>query len=166
MRLCFELLNKLKGVVKKEEQKQELTNIENITEESNYLNKMYDSLVSYDLLIKLDRSSINIEDDFESHIKNFKMSNQIILSEFINKYVNSYLPDSNGKESIWILRAKHMNKWINLAIINKNDLETKLLIDNIMLYEVFEDNEKYEMVLVYEGNRILSEVYDELNVHN
>ena len=35
-----------------------------------------------------------------------------------------------------------------------------------MLYEVFEDNEKYEMVLVYEGNRILSEVYDELNVHN
>ena len=166
MRLCFELLNKLKGVVKKEEQKQEFTNIENITEESNYLNKIFDSLESYDLLIKLDRSSINLEDDFESHIKNFKMSNQMILSEFINKHVNSYLPDSNGKESIWILRAKHMNKWINLAIINKNDLETKLLIDNIMLYEVFEDNEKYEMVLVYEGNRILSEVYDELNVHN
>lgn len=166
MRLCFEWLNKLKGVVKKEEQKQEFTNIENITEESNYLNKIFDSLESYDLLIKLDRSSINLEDDFESHIKNFKMSNQMILSEFINKHVNSYLPDSNGKESIWILRAKHMNKWINLAIINKNDLETKLLIDNIMLYEVFEDNEKYEMVLVYEGNRILSEVYDELNVHN
>lgn len=166
MRLYFEWLNKLKGVVKKEEQKQELTNIENITEESNYLNKIYDSLGSYDLLIKLDRSSINIEDDFESHIKNFKMSNQMILSEFINKHVNSYLPDSNGKESIWVLRGKHMNKWINLAIINKNDLETKLLIDNIMLYEVFEDNEKYEMVLVYEGNRILSEVYDELNVHN
>lgn len=166
MRLCFEWLNKLKGVVKKEEQKQELTNIENITEESNCLNKIYDSLGSYDLLIKLDRSSINIEDDFESHIKNFKMSNQMILSEFINKHVNSYLPDSNGKESIWVLRTKRMNKWINLAIINKNDLETKLLIDNIMLYEVFEDNEKYEMVLVYEGNRILSEVYDELNVHN
>ncbi len=166
MRLCFEWLNKLKGVVKKEEQKQEFTNIENITEESNYLNKIFDSLESYDLLIKLDRSSINLEDDFESHIKNFKMSNQMILSEFINKHVNSYLPDSNGKESIWVLRAKHMNKWINLAIINKNDLETKLLIDNIMLYEVFEDNEKYEMVLVYEGNRILSEVYDELNVHN
>lgn len=166
MRLCFEWLNKLKGVVKKEEQKQEFTNIENITEESNYLNKIFDSLESYDLLIKLDRSSINLEDDFESHIKNFKMSNQMILSEFINKHVNSYLPDSNGKESIWILRAKHMNKWINLAIINKNDLETKLLIDNIMLYEVFEDNEKYEMVLVYEGNRILSEVYDEINIHN
>ena len=166
MRLCFEWLNKLKDVVKKEEQKQEFKNIENITEESNYLNKIHDSLNSYDMLIKLDRSSINIEDDFESHSKNFIVNNQMILSEFINKHVNSYLPNSKGKESIWVLRARHMNKWINLAIINKNDLENKLLMDNILLQEVFEADEKYEMVLVYEGNRILSEVYDELTIHN
>ena len=87
----------------------------------------------------------------------------MILSEFINKHVNAYLPDSKDKEAIWILRAKHINKWINLAIINKKDFETKFLINNIILQKIFEDEEKYEMILVYEGNRILNQVYDELN---
>ncbi|MBP8315992.1 hypothetical protein, partial [Clostridium neonatale] len=89
MRLYFKWLNKLKNGLKKEEQKQESKNIENITEESNALNKRFDCLESYDLLIKLDRSSINIVDDFESHVKNFKVNNQMILSEFINKHVNA-----------------------------------------------------------------------------
>ena len=163
MRLYFKWLNKLKNGLKKEEQKQESKNIENITEESNALNKRIDCLESYDLLIKLDRSSINIVDDFESHVKNFKVNNQMILSEFINKHVNAYLPGSKDKEAIWILRAKHINKWINLAIINKKDFETKFLINNIILQKIFEDEEKYEMILVYEGNRILNQVYDELN---
>ena len=154
MRLYFKWLNKLKNGLKKEEQKQESKNIENITEESNALNKRIDCLESYDLLIKLDRSSINIVDDFESHVKNFKVNNQMILSEFINKHVNAYLPDSKDKEAIWILRAKH---------INKKDFETKFLINNIILQKIFEDEEKYEMILVYEGNRILNQVYDELN---
>jgi len=160
MRLYLKWLNKFKIKFKKENQsKSNYKNKETVEKCNNEtIRNIYEK--NNDFLIRIDRSSISMGDDFEEHSKILYADKQMNISEFINTNVNDYLPTIYDKKAMWILRANHSNKWINLSIIPQNSSDLKLLIRDSTLKELYKNEEKHEMVAVYETKRDVSEFYN------
>ncbi len=103
--------------------------------------------------IMVDRDSVCMGDDIDSHEKTIKITRSMKLSDFIEMIINlRYLPYISGSKATWVVR--HKNK--PLAVIGLkeyetyiSDYETKFITGNIDLAELLKDDSEKKIGFGY-----------------
>ena len=116
--------------------------------------------------IIIDRDSVCMADDMDSHEKTFLINRQLKLSDFIEEIINSrYLPYIFGGKATWVI--KHKNK--PLAVIGLIDygpevsnFNTKLFVNNLELLKLLNDDYKKKIGFSYYAQEDYNNVYKKL----
>ncbi len=116
--------------------------------------------------IIIDRGSVCMADDMDSHEKTFEINQQLKLSDFIEEIINSrYLPYIFGGKATWVI--KHKNK--PLAVIGLIDygpkvsnFKTKLFANNLELMKILNDDYEKKIGFGYYAQENYNNVYKKL----
>lgn len=116
--------------------------------------------------IVIDRDSVCMADDIDSHEKTIELNQSLELSDFIEKIINlRYLPYISGGKATWVL--EHKNR--PLAVIGLMDygpkfinVKTKLLVNNLELTELLKDDLEKKVGFGYYAQEDYNRVYKKL----
>ena len=120
------------------------------------------------LEIIIDRDSVYMGDDMDSHEKIIKITQPMKLSDFIDMIINlRYLPYISGGKATWVM--KYQNK--SLAIIGLKKYEpditeykTKLLIDNVEFAELLSADSEKKIGFGYYAQEDYRSIYKKMKV--
>ena len=85
--------------------------------------------------IKIDRDSVYIGDDIESHAKSFEVDYKMSINDFVN-FLHSVRYIDCGRECTWILQIRNdKNYYRDIAIFANNGKFVKILD----FYEIIDD---------------------------
>lgn len=118
------------------------------------------------LNLLIDRDSVCMADDIDSHEKKIEISNKLKLSEFIGKIIDMrYLPYIAGGKATWVL--KYQNK--PLAVIGFTNygpkvtqMKIKLFVNDINLTELSNVNIDKKLGFGYYAQEDYNIVYEKL----
>ena len=110
------------------------------------------------ITIKINRESVCMGDDIESHEKEITVYSSISLKEFISKLQEKYIPSVAGSIAIWLLKINDKN----ICLFNQSgnsilrlDKEDKII-----------DNGNIVVFLKYYAQKDINELYNILKQEN
>lgn len=110
------------------------------------------------ITIKINRDSVCMGDDINSHEKEITLSASISLKEFIGKLQERYIPSVAGPVAIWLLRINDKN----ICLFNQNG-NSILRLDN---EDKIIDNGNTVAFLKYYAQKDINELYNILKQEN
>ena len=108
--------------------------------------------------IKINRESVCMGDDIESHEKEITVSASISLKEFISKLQKKYIPSVAGFIAIWLLKINDKN----ICLFNQSG-NSILILDN---EDKIIDNGNIVVFLKYYEQKDINELYNILKQEN
>lgn len=110
------------------------------------------------ITIKINRESVCMGDDIESHEKEITVSASISLKEFISKLQKKYIPSVAGSIAIWLLKINDKN----ICLFNQSG-NSILRLDN---EDKIIDNGNIVVFLKYYAQKDINELYNILKQEN
>ena len=110
------------------------------------------------ITIKINRESVCMGDDIESHEKEITVSASISLKEFISKLQEKYIPNVAGSIAIWLLKINDKN----ICLFNQSG-NSILRLDN---EDKIIDNGTIVVFLKYYAQKDINELYNILKQEN
>ncbi len=110
------------------------------------------------ITIKINRESVCMGDDIESHEKEITVSASISLKEFISKLQEKYIPSVAGSIAIWLLKINDKN----ICLFNQSGTSI-LRLDN---EDKIIDNGNIVVFLKYYAQKDINELYNILKQEN